>query len=69
MTQKEILNDRVEKTRKMLEILAVTHDYLDGMIRGYISLAIGLGIIDLDEYIERCEEQDRFMEDLRNARK
>jgi hypothetical protein len=44
-------------------------DYLDGMINGYISLARGLGIIELDEYFEMYTIQDEFMEDLRNARK
>ena len=68
MTQKEILNDRIEMVRRLL-FSSASPDYLDGMINGYISLARGLGIIELDEYIEMYTIQDEFMEDLRNARK
>lgn len=68
MTQKEILNDRIEMVRRLL-FSSASPDYLDGMINGYISLARGLGIIELDEYIEMYTIQDEFMEDLRNAHK
>jgi hypothetical protein len=68
MTQKEILSDRIDTVRRVLSISA-SPEYLDGMINGYISLARGLGILDLDEYIEECEEQDEFMKELEYARK
>jgi|GEM_PF-5369545 len=68
MTQREILNNRIDLSRRIMKQPSCSKfliEYNDGIINGYISLARGLGIIDLDEYIEQCEEQDEFLKEVK----